>query len=228
MQKVIAIAAALAISGCAVAPPNTPGAGSGDTYTPFVDMQGLDGTRYASDLAGCRSYAKQIDPGKQAMAGMLGGILIGALVGAAIGGNSYTAERGALAGGGAGVAGAGAKAVSKQETIIANCLAGRGYRVLEGSTVATNTSAPSPYINSATNFTQAPQPSVRATTVASTLVVGEDSRAVEKMAIAAMCTPQPIANRTRTGPGYDVYTVACTNGSMLNVRCEFGTCRTTQ
>lgn len=234
MQKLIAIATAITMAGCAVAPPNTPGAGSGDTYTPFIDMQGLDKARYLNDLAGCRSYAQQIDPGKQAMAGMIGGILLGALVGAAIGRNRHTVEHGALAGGGAGVAGGGARAVVKQETIVANCMAGRGYRVLEGATVLTNTSAPSPYNNAAAfpppaaAMQMQSRPPVQTTAVASSLVVGEDSRAVEKMALAQACSPQPIANRTATGPGYDAYTVACSNGSKLTVRCEFGTCRIAQ
>lgn len=225
MKKTIIAVVAIAMAGCATAPPGTPGAGSGDTYTPFIDMQGLDSNRYASDLAGCRSYAQQIDPNKQAMAGMIGGIFIGALIGGAIGGNRYSAEQGALAGGGAGSLGAGGRAIVKQETVIANCMAGRGYRVLEGATIATNVSAPSPYVNS---MAPAAGPSAYVpaqATQGQAQVVGQDSGAVERLALQQMCTNQPKANRIASGPGYDTYRIVCTNGDVLTVRCEFGNCR---
>lgn len=151
MLKTIAAATAAAVLvGCAHAPPNTPGAGIGDTYTPFIDMQGLDMARYSRDLDGCRAYAKQIDPGRAEMQGMVAGAILGALIGAAVGGNRYQANQGALYGGGAGIGAGGAKARSKQETILANCMAGRGYRVLEGATIPASTSVPSPYLQAGT------------------------------------------------------------------------------
>jgi outer membrane lipoprotein SlyB len=146
MHRFIAAAVAISmVAGCATAPPNTPGAGSGDAYTPVIDMQGLDMARYSADLEGCRGYARQLDPNKKAMEALIGGIVLGALVGAAVGGNRYQAEHGAIYGGTAGVTAGGARAVLKQETIMANCMAGRGYRVLSGATIATNSTAPSPY-----------------------------------------------------------------------------------
>ncbi len=145
MRKGIVGIMAVSLAACQTAPPNTPGAGSGDAYTPVVDMQGLDMQRYATDLDGCRAYARQINPNKMAMESMLGGIIVGALVGAAVGGNRNFAQQGALAGGGAGVAAGGARGVVKQETIMANCMAGRGYRVLD-ATVPTNTVVASPYV----------------------------------------------------------------------------------
>lgn len=229
-------AIALAVSGCATAPPNTPGAGSGATYTPFVDMNGLDMARYSNDLAGCRSYSQQIDAGAAAMRGMIGGIILGALVGAAIGGNSRSANYGATAGGGAGLGAAGGKAVNKQETVIANCMAGRGYRVLDGATVPTNAAVPSPYMVAAA----APQPVVMMQPPVVQQVstqpvamqppvlqeqIGQDAGAVEKLARNQSCHPDPRARLTAKGAGFDTYSVACANGDALSVRCEFGNCR---
>lgn len=227
-------AVALVVSGCAVAPPNTPGAGSGDTYTPFVDLHGVDQARYQSDLAGCRSYAQQIDAGAEAMKGMIGGIIVGALIGAAIGGNSRSAQYGATAGGGAGVGGAAGKAINKQETVISNCLAGRGYRVLEGATVPTNTAVASPYLpvapSAAVAGAPAGQPSIvqtsmQPTTSASAAPMGQDGYNAGRAATASGCHQQPSPVLAAKGPGYESYTVACANGDSIMIRCEFGNCR---
>lgn len=221
MKKAIVILVAFSLVGCATAPPGTPGAGSGDTYTPFIDMQGLDTARYANDLAGCRSYAQQISPNKEAMAGMIGGMFIGALIGGAIAGRRG-AESAALAGGGAGVGAAGGRAVLKQETVIANCMAGRGYRVLEGATIAANASVPSPY-TSAGQLLAVPGASMPSSSMAQ--VLGQDARVAELLAAQQMCTDKPLANRTETGPGYDVYSITCSGGNVLKVRCGGGSCR---
>lgn len=221
MKKTIVTMVAFSLLGCATAPPGTPGAGSGDTYTPFIDMQGLDSARYANDLAGCRSYAQQIKPNKEAMAGMIGGMFIGALIGGAIAGRSG-AESAALAGGGAGVGAAGGRAVLKQETVIANCMAGRGYRVLEGATIPANASIPSPYTNASWPM-GAPVLPMSAQSVAQ--AVGQDAQAAERLATQQTCTDKPLANRTETGPGYDIYSIACSGGGVLKVRCGSGICR---
>lgn len=249
--SVLAVAVSVGLSGCAAAPPNTPGAGSGDTYTPFVDVQGVDPARYSADLASCRSYAQQIDPNKQAMQGMLAGIIVGALVGAAVGGSGRHAEYGAGYGGTVGVMSGGGRAVLKQETIIANCLAGRGYRVLEGATVGTNPSAPSPYTYGAAPVvapTQIPvvtpvvatpvpvagvapysgiiQPTVTPRPVSEP--VGQDSGNVERIAKGQACHTDPKARLTAKGPGFETYAVACSNGDSWTYRCEFGNCRKLQ
>lgn len=247
--SVIVVAVSVALSGCAAAPPNTPGAGSGDTYTPFVDVHGVDPARYSSDLASCRSYAQQIDPNKAAMQGMLAGIIVGALVGAAVGGSGRHAEYGATYGGGAGLGAAGGRAVLKQETIIANCLAGRGYRVLEGATVGTNPSAPSPYTYGAAPAVMPSQMPVATPVVATpipaaapyngviqptvtqrppTEPVGQDSGNVERIARGEACSADPKARLTAKGPGFETYAVACSSGDSWTYRCEFGNCRKLQ
>ena len=88
----IASIVALSMAGCQHTP-NTQGAGYGETYTPVVDMQGVDMGRYDADLDACRANAKKVDASGQAMAGMIAGMLVGAAVGAAVGGRgavSYT------------------------------------------------------------------------------------------------------------------------------------------
>lgn len=233
MRRSIIAVTIVALTGCATAPPNTPGAGAGDTYTPFVDLQGVDSNRYSSDLAGCRNYAQQIDAGKQAMAGMVAGMFIGALIGGAVGGNRYQAERGALSGGALGVSGAGGRAVLKQETVIANCMAGRGYRVLEGATVATNLAAPSPY--TATGYAPVPTTAPLATAAApqpqptslqaGAVSTGQDAASVKVIALQELCTSQPNITRITGGQSFDIYGVTCTNGKVLSVQCEMGSCR---
>lgn len=133
MQRSIACASAvaLALSGCAA--PNTPGAGIGRTYTPVVDMAGVDGNRYSRDLDECRRLAEQVNEGREGMQGLIVGALVGAAIGSAYGvnrrGMDGVVTSGMLAGSGA----AGRKASTRQEAILGNCLAGRGYRVLDGT-----------------------------------------------------------------------------------------------
>jgi outer membrane lipoprotein SlyB len=143
------LAVLVALNGCAMAPPNTPGAGYGKDYTPVIDISGVDQNRYTGDLAECRQYSGIIDADKAAMQGMIGGIIVGALLGAAVGSNhgmsSYGANQGAILGGGAGIGQAANRARNQQERIMINCMAGRGYRTLDGSAQA-STTYPSPYL----------------------------------------------------------------------------------
>jgi outer membrane lipoprotein SlyB len=235
-QAILAAVASLALVGCATAPPNTPGAGSGDTYTPFIDLQGVDPGRYSSDLAGCRSYAQQIDPNKETVQGILAGALVGAIVGASVGGSSRYSSYGANYGATVGGISSGGRAIFKQETVIANCMAGRGYRVLEGATIGTNTSAPSPYTYGAapnaipgTGYVSnygVIQPGV--TQVAQAQPNGQDSFTVEKLVRETTCNADPVAQLAAKGPGYETYTVSCTSGDSWMYRCEFGNCRKLQ
>jgi outer membrane lipoprotein SlyB len=141
----LATALALALAGCATAPPNTPGAGVGATYTPIIDTTGVNFSRYYADLDSCRTFARQIDVNQQELNGIIAGALFGAMLGAAAGGNSRYVGNTAAVGGTAGGVRAGNRALGKQETIVANCMASRGYRVLEGATIPAATNVPSPY-----------------------------------------------------------------------------------
>lgn len=121
-MKPILIAIILTITGCA-------------GYTPIIDQQSItDQLQYERDLAECRVYAEQIDPGANAAIGAVGGAAVGAalglLVGAFFGCPGETAGFGAaLFGAGGGLQGAGGS-VRAQKDIMIRCMQGRGYRVL--------------------------------------------------------------------------------------------------
>lgn len=118
MKTIIAIAAAIALTGCANQMPNR-----------LVDMKGVDITKYHQDNFECNQYAAQVDVGGNAIAGGVGGALLGALIGAAIGG-SDGAKFGAQVFGVAGAAEGAGSAVQDKKTIATRCMQGRGYNVL--------------------------------------------------------------------------------------------------
>lgn len=117
------------LAGCATAP-GAPGNGLGASYTPVVDMQGVDVAKYNQDVNECRAYAAQVDAGGNAVAGAVtGAVLMGALS-AAMGNRSRWNNRYMGAGAISGGAGAAAGSMQKQQAIIMRCMAGRGYNVL--------------------------------------------------------------------------------------------------
>ena len=109
------------------------------TYTPVVDLKGVDKTSYETDLAECRRYAEQVEPSSAAVATAIlvtaAFAALGAIAAAVDddtsvpeGAGVFAALGGAL--GGAGVAGAAAETGNKQTQAIQTCLEGRGYKVL--------------------------------------------------------------------------------------------------
>ena len=96
---------------------------------PIVDMQGVSIAQYNSDLAECRSYADDVEAGRQVARGTVAGAVVGGAVGAVVG-NSDTAQRTAGAGAVVGAARSAGGVVREREQVIRNCLRGRGYRVL--------------------------------------------------------------------------------------------------
>lgn len=233
----VTLAASLVMAGCAA--PNTPGRGSGESYTPVIDMQGLDSSRYQADLDSCRQYTRTINPVGEAIAGAIIGGLVGAAVGASVGSGTrwqggltrntaaYGASYGSLQAGGRGVV--------KQETIMANCMAGRGYRTLD-ATVPVNYMAPSPYATvpavaggqqlpgmvPMTYAVITPQPA------AERQESGKDEYTAQRMAKDQQCSAQPKTKLTGKGPGFETYSVACDSGDVWAMRCEFGNCRVLQ
>lgn len=224
----------IAASGCATAPHNTPGAGSGSTYTPVVDMQGVDPARYSRDLGECRTYAHSVDNQAAAMQGAIGGAILMGVLSAALGGNSQMNTQAASAGGFAGLVGNEGRALGKQERIIVNCMSGRGYRTLDAAmvfpamppapapTAAPLTTAPSiPAVaGSSPYYTPQEQPS-RAEPVRT----GQDGFAAEALARDQLCAATPRAVLVGKGPGFETYSVLCSNADVLMLRCEFGNCR---
>ena len=55
--------------------------------------------------------------------------------------------------------------------------------------------------------------------------IGQDSRQVEKLAKEASCSSDAPGILLAKGPGYETYSVACTNGDVAMYRCEFRNCR---
>ncbi|NBC31973.1 MAG: hypothetical protein GVY13_04790 [Alphaproteobacteria bacterium] len=106
-------------------------------YEPIVDRGRADfnPVAYEHDLAQCRAYARQIDAGEQAVSGgVLGaaaGAAFGAIGGAFAGNAGSGAALGASVGGLGGALGGAGDATERQERVVRNCLAGRGYFILD-------------------------------------------------------------------------------------------------
>ena len=120
----VALIGLLSLSACA-----TP-----QTYTPIVDLKGVDTYRYQQDLAECRQYGEQVNPaGDAAGSALIGGgvgAALGAATGAVFGSPGAGAAAGAAIGGIGSGAGSGLGGIEKQKQIINNCLRGRGYNIL--------------------------------------------------------------------------------------------------
>jgi hypothetical protein len=56
-------------------------------------------------------------------------------------------------------------------------------------------------------------------------VIGQDSVGAERIGRDMGCTRDTLATMIGKGPGYETYSLQCTNGETLIVRCEFGNCR---
>ena len=99
---------------------------TGANYVPLVDMQGKDPAKFNADLADCQGYARQrIDAAQGAMVGAVAGALLGAFL-APRGYKNQVAGKAA----GLGALGGAGEANQTQEGITKQCLAGRGYNVL--------------------------------------------------------------------------------------------------
>jgi outer membrane lipoprotein SlyB len=106
-------------------------AGTGSSYRPLIDTQGVDMSRYENDLASCQAYANQVSgAAENAAVGAVAGAAMGALISAAAG-SRYSRTSGARVGAVTGAAGGAATGETNQRDVIRRCLAGRGYRVLQ-------------------------------------------------------------------------------------------------
>lgn len=87
-------------------------------------------------------------------------------------------------------------------------------------------SAPAVVSTSATGTISSPGPQQLAQADApKTPALGQDSRQVEKLAKEASCYGEAPGILLAKGPGYETYSVACTNGDVAMYRCEFRNCR---
>jgi hypothetical protein len=213
MKLLLSIAfAAVALAGCASAPPTTrpsPERAGAPTYVPMVAMQGVDKVRYDSDVAECRTAANRITARSEtgdAMWGALGLGLITVHGQGIVAAASYTGITAAI------IDWNGrpdADLIAEHQQIaIVHCMAKRGYHNLDPNV------RDSFYGNTF-------DPGV----IVKPRRTGVDTYNVETLAKAGRCNLQPRAELTAKGPGYETYNVPCDNGGTWAVRCEFGKCR---
>ena len=114
----ITLSAALTLSGCA------------STYRPIVDPTGsANPGKYEQDLAECRNFAGgDAAPVVVSVIGGVIGLAFGALAVAGSGISGHSVQRFGAA---IGAVSAGLGAVKQQKQIVARCMSGRGYSVLE-------------------------------------------------------------------------------------------------
>lgn len=130
-RKILAVsAAALMLAGCAQ---NVNGRYQ---YQPVVDVKASGKTHdeYLTDLDECQQLAAQRDGTGEAVASAIAGALLGAALGGIVGHAYGAPQHGMAYGAGMGGIAAGAKGAAaghqNQQSIVQNCLAGRGYRVV--------------------------------------------------------------------------------------------------
>jgi outer membrane lipoprotein SlyB len=117
------ISAAMMLGACA----NT-----GKSYVPIVDTKGLNQAAFDKDLQECQALSEQASStGKSAAKGVGAGAVVGGLLGLVGGGNSTNIAQAAGVGAVLGGVGGGVQGSGGQETVIKNCMIGRGYKVLK-------------------------------------------------------------------------------------------------
>lgn len=136
-MRIIIICVSIALSACASTTPHYVANRQVNLITPVIDTTvNPKGRDMGQDLKECNYYANSIaGPGMSAMnSGMAGaalGAAVGAITAAYFGADvGYTAGFGALTGGIGGAAGGAAKSVNTKYRVVANCMSGRGYSVL--------------------------------------------------------------------------------------------------
>lgn len=212
MKKVLSIACAAAlVCGCAIRPKEGPGSRYGADYVPKVESMTVDSTVYEQDVAKCRASAESVPFNATRHDDALvaidsGAVAIGistawstpvawAAVATMAGFNYavYMPERTAW--------------WSKQETVMMNCMAQKGY-INADPTVRVTWVPPAQRAKEL-----GPRPT------------GVDTYNAEKLAKAQSCSATPLATLQDKGPGFERYTIPCSNGQVMTVRCEFGSCR---
>ena len=96
-----------------------------------------------------------------------------------------------------------------------------------GVVLTASTEASSPVPPTARPALAAPPSAPAANTIPATPVadIGNDSWAAERLSAVKACHPAPKAKLSAKGPGFETYTVGCSIGDVLLVRCEMGNCR---
>ncbi len=124
-MRLIILTLTLAITACT----NQQSSQYHDNSGIIIDTQGVDMHRYNADLADCRHYAEQVPTGQRTTTASVGGAIVGGVLGAVVG-NSDTAAKSAGVGAVTGALGGYSDGRHEKQQVVRNCLAGRGYRVL--------------------------------------------------------------------------------------------------
>lgn len=96
---------------------------------PIVDTKGVDPEALEADMADCYAFADEVQAGRKVATGAATGAVIGGVIGAAAG-DSRSARRGAGVGAATGTFSGAGSAMAERQRVVRNCLAGRGYLVL--------------------------------------------------------------------------------------------------
>ena len=75
---------------------------------------------------------------------------------------------------------------------------------------------------------QAPSQAVPVARMPAPRPTGRDTYHAEKLAKNRACAAQPLASLSAKGPGFETYSVPCSSGHSIAIRCEFGNCRVLQ
>lgn len=204
-----AICAVVLACGCATQPSTVPDQGSGAAYAPMVDMKGVQTDAFARDVETCRTVASNMRVQRTTMYGsdISDVIVIGvamvfpvAVAGAALVGGIATAVYDEAYPGG------GRAEPRMQQSALVDCMARKGYKNTDPNVTVTYVAA-----------TQIGPP-------LPTRKTGLDTYVAEKFAKAANCSAVPRAVLEEKGPGFERYSVQCSDGQTLALRCEFGNC----
>jgi hypothetical protein len=94
-----------------------------------------------------------------------------------------------------------------QRSAMVDCMARRGYRNMDPNVKV-------PHVAAATQI-EPPSPALK---------TGRDTYVAEKLAKGMNCSAVPRAVLEEKGPGFERYSVECSDGQTLALRCEFGNC----
>lgn len=120
---VIILIASLSLSAC-----------MGKNYRPVIDPKGVNMSYYEADLAECQNIAGQqsviAESAQTAVVGAAAGAVVGSVIGAFFGDAGEGAAAGAGWGGTNGAIDGAVGGLKGQSQVVANCMSGRGYKVL--------------------------------------------------------------------------------------------------
>ncbi len=197
-RLIAALLAGTLLWGCASAPPPT-----------LPDDPAALQERYQADLADCRAHTGHAGVLQETLDFALQGALVAAMLAWGAGGDADTVR--GWAWGGAALVGTsqGLQASERRRQAVARCMLARGHG---GRPYTLEPPQPVAQVSPAAAVPTAPP-------------TGADGYSAERLALSQACHTQPRAQLVAKGPGFETYSLACSNGDALAIRCEFGNCR---